>query len=67
VYAGDDEASARLKSEVVALDEECRAKEDEMRAIEEAAREHLERGSLQVQATVVDPPAEDESRSTSGA
>jgi hypothetical protein len=66
VYAGDDEAFARLKSEVVALDEECRAKEDEMRAIEEAAREHLERGSLQVQSTVVNPPAKGESRSTSG-
>jgi hypothetical protein len=65
VYAGDDEAAERLKSELTVLDEERRGKEDEMRAIEEAAREHLDRGSLQVQSTVVNPPAEEESRSTS--
>jgi hypothetical protein len=66
VYAGDDEAAERLKSELTALDEERRVKEDEMRAIGEAARAHLERGSLQGQSTVVKPPAEEESRSTSG-
>ena len=65
-YAGNDEAAERLKSELTALDDERRGKEDEMRAIEETARQHLERGSLQVQSTVVNPPAEEESRSTSG-
>lgn len=66
VYTGDDEGSERLKSELTALDEERRGKEDEMRAIEEAAREHLERGSLQVQSTEVNPPADDQGRSQSG-
>ena len=37
-----------------------------MRAIDEATREHLERGRLHVQQTVVKPPAEDESRTPSG-
>jgi len=37
-----------------------------MKAIEDAAREHLERGRLHVQPTVVKPPAEDDGRSPSG-
>ena len=66
VYAGDDEAAERVKSELTAIDDERSAKEDEMRAIDEATREHLERGRLHVQPTVVKPPAEDESRTPSG-
>jgi len=66
VYSGDGEAAERLKAELHAVDEERWAKEDEMRAIEEAAREHLAQGRLRVQPTVVKPPAEDESRSPSG-
>ena len=66
VYAGDDEATERAKSEVAAIDDDRRAKDDEMRAIDEATREHLERGRLRVQPTVVKPPAEDESRTPSG-
>ena len=66
VHAGDGDAAERVKTELIALDEERTAKEEEMRAIEEAAREHLERGRLHVQPTVVKPPAEDESRSPSG-
>jgi type IV secretory pathway VirB3-like protein len=66
VYEGDEAAAERVKAEVAALDDERRRKEDEMRAIEEAAREDLERGRRQVQPTVVKPPVEDESRSPSG-
>jgi len=66
VYAGDDEAAERVKSELVAIDDDRRAKEDEMRTIDEATREHVERGRLHVQPTVVKPPAEDESRTPSG-
>jgi type IV secretory pathway VirB3-like protein len=66
VYAGDDEVAERVKSELAAIDAERTAKEDEMRAIDEATREHLERGRLHVQQTVVKPPTEDESRTPSG-
>ena len=66
VYAGDDEAAERVKSAVAAIDDDRRAKEDEMRGIDEATREHLERGRLHVQPTVVKPPAEDESKTPSG-
>lgn len=66
VYEGDEEAAERMKAEVVVLDDERRRKEDEMRAIEEAARQDLERGRLHVQPTVIKPPVEDEGRSPSG-
>ena len=66
VYAGDDDAAERVRTELAAIDDDRRAREDEMSAIHEAAREHLERGRFQVQPTVVKPPAEDESRTPSG-
>jgi type IV secretory pathway TrbD component len=66
VYAGDDEAAARVRTELAAIDAEQHAAEDEMAEIDEATREHLERGRLHVQQTVVKPPAEDESRTPSG-
>jgi type IV secretory pathway VirB3-like protein len=66
VYAGDLEAAERVKRELAAIDGDRRAKEDEMTAIDEATREHLERGRLHIQPTVVKPPAEDESRTPSG-
>jgi len=66
VYEGDEAAAERVTAEVVALDDARRRKESEMRAIEEAARDDLERGRLHVQPTVIKPPAEDESRSRSG-
>jgi hypothetical protein len=66
VYAGDDEVAERVKSELAAIDDEQHAAEAEMAAIDEATREHLERGRLHVQQTVVKPPAEDESRTPSG-
>ena len=50
VHAGDEEAAERERD----------AREDEMRAIDEATREHLERGRMHVQATVVKPPAGDD-------
>jgi len=66
VYRDDEADAQRVKAEVVALDDERRRKESEMRAIEEAARQDLDRGRQQVQPTVIKPPAEDESRSPSG-
>jgi hypothetical protein len=66
VFDGDEEAVAGAKASLTAIDEERATKEAEMRAIENAAREHLERGRLHVQSTVIKPPAEDESRSPSG-
>ena len=66
VYEGDEAAVERVKAEVATLDDERGRKEDEMRAIEEAARQDLERGRQEVQPTVVKPPVEDESRSPSG-
>ena len=65
VYAGDDEAVERVKNELAAIDGDWRAREDEMKAINEATREHLERGRLHIQPTVVKPPAEDEGRTPS--
>jgi hypothetical protein len=66
VHSGDDEAAGRVKSDLVAIDDERRATEDEMKAIAEATREHLERDRLHIQPTVVKPPADDESRTPSG-
>jgi len=66
VYAGDDDAVERIKTELAAINDDQRAREDEMKAIDEAARAHLERGRLHIQPTVVKPPAEDESRTPSG-
>ena len=60
VHAGDEEAAERVKRELEAIDSERDAREDEMRAIDEATREHLERGRMHVQATVVKPPAGDD-------
>ena len=65
VYAGDDEAVERVKKELAAIDDDRRAGEDEMQAIGEATREHLERGRLHIQPTVVKPPSEDEGRTPS--
>ena len=65
VYAGDDEAVERVKNELAAIDDDRRAGEDEMQAIDEATREHLERGRLHIQPTVVKPPSEDEGRTPS--
>jgi len=66
VYAGDDEAVERVKTELAAIDDDRRARKGEMDAIDEATRAHLERGRLHIQPTVVKPPAEDESRTPSG-
>src|SRR4051812_31127572 len=66
VYAGDDDAAERIKTELAAIDDDSRAREDEMSAIHEATRDHLERGRMHIQPTVVKPPAEDESRTPSG-
>ena len=60
MHGGDEEAAERVKRELEAIDSERDAREDEMRAIDEATREHLERGRMHVQATVVKPPAGDD-------
>ena len=60
VYEGDDEAAKLLKDELEHLDEERRQKEGEMRAIEEAAQQRLEKGRLHVQPTVIKRPEDDE-------
>jgi len=60
VYEGDDEAAKLLKDELERLDEERRQKEGEMRAIEEAAQQRLEKGRLHVQPTVIKRPEDDE-------
>jgi hypothetical protein len=60
VYEGDDAASKRLTEQLNSLDEERQQKEGEMRAIEEAAQERLERGRLHVQPTVIKRPEDDE-------
>jgi len=60
VHGGDEKAAERVKRELEAIDSERDAREDEMRAIDEATREHLERGRMHVQATVVKPPPGDD-------
>jgi type IV secretory pathway TrbD component len=60
VYEGDEAASKQVTEQLNGLDEERQQKEGEMRAIEEAAQERLERGRLHVQPTVIKRPEDDE-------
>jgi hypothetical protein len=60
VYEGDDEAAKLLKEELKRLDEERTQKEGEMRAIEEAAQQRLEKGRLHVQSTVIKRPEDEQ-------
>jgi hypothetical protein len=57
VYEGDDEATKTSTEEIRRLDEAALGKEGEMRAIAEAAQEHIQRGRLSVQPTLIEPPA----------
>jgi hypothetical protein len=57
VYEGAEQATQELQDEIRRLDEAALAKENEMRAIAEAAQEHLQRGRLSVQPTMIEPPA----------
>lgn len=57
VYEDDDEARERLTDEIRRLDEAALEKEGEMRAIAEAAQEHIQRGRLSVQPTLIEPAA----------
>jgi hypothetical protein len=55
VYDGDDQARQNVTDEIRRLDEAALAKEGEMRAIAEAAQEHIQRGRLSVQPTMIEP------------
>lgn len=57
VYEEDDEAREKLSDEIRRLDETAKEKEDEMHAIAEAAQEHIQRGRLSVQPTLIEPAA----------
>jgi hypothetical protein len=57
VYEADDQARGTLTDEIRRLDEAALAKEDEMRVIAEAAQEHIQRGRLSVQPTMIEPPS----------
>lgn len=57
VYDADTQATKELKDEIRRLDEAALAKENEMRTIAEAAQEHIQRGRLSVQPTMIEPPA----------
>jgi hypothetical protein len=54
VYDDDGEARQKLTDEIRRLDEAATEKETEMRAIAEAAQEHIQRGRLSVQPTLIE-------------
>jgi len=60
VYEGEEEAAKLVTEELNRLDEERKQKEGEMRAIEEAAQQRLEKGRLHVQPTVIKRPEDEE-------
>lgn len=55
VYDGNEQATQEVKDEISRLDEAALAKEGEMRVIAEAAQEHIQRGRLSVQPTMIEP------------
>jgi hypothetical protein len=57
VYEGDNAATEAVTAEIRRLDEAAVEKEGQMRAIAEAAQEHIQRGRLSVQPTLIEPPA----------
>jgi hypothetical protein len=57
VYDGDDAARDSVTEEIRRLDEAALDKEGQMRAIAEAAQEHIQRGRMSVQPTMIEPPA----------
>jgi hypothetical protein len=60
VYQGEEEAAKLVTEELNRIDDERRQKEEEMRAIGEAAQQRLEKGRLHVQATVIKRPEDEE-------
>jgi type IV secretory pathway VirB3-like protein len=60
VYEDDRAAADELKQELRRIDDERETKEEEMRAIAEAAEERLRTGRLRVEQTVVRPPEDSE-------
>lgn len=57
VYESDEVARKTLTEEIRRLDETALEKEGEMRAVAEAAQEHIQRGRLSVQPTLIEPAA----------
>ena len=58
VYRGDDQATERARGELEELDRVVAAKEGEMEAVVEGARDRIERRRLEVQPTeIAEPPA----------
>jgi hypothetical protein len=57
VYDGNEQATQEVKDEISRLDEAALAKEGEMMVIAEAAQEHIQRGRLSVQPTMIEPAA----------
>jgi hypothetical protein len=55
VYEGDDAARESVTDEIRRLDEAAMEREGQMRAIAEAAQEHIQRGRLSVQPTLIEP------------
>jgi hypothetical protein len=53
VYAGDEDAAKLATEGIKQIDQERKRRKGEMREIEEAAQQRLEKGRLQVQQTVV--------------
>jgi hypothetical protein len=60
VHAGDEDAAKLVTVELTRLDDERKRKEGEMREIEEAAQQRLEKGRLRVQQTVVKRPEDEQ-------
>jgi hypothetical protein len=60
VYEGDEDAAKLVTEELNRIDEEQKEKEGEMRAIEDAAQQRLEKGRLGVQPTVIKRPEDEQ-------
>jgi len=60
VYEGDEETANRLQGELRSLDDDRRAKEQQMHAIAELAERRLQEGRLRVKPTVVMRPEDEE-------
>ena len=60
VHEGDEEAAKRVTEELRGIDEDRTQRQGEMRAVEEAAQQRLEKGRLRVQPTVIKRPEDGE-------
>jgi hypothetical protein len=60
VYAGDEDAAKLVTEGIKQIDQERQRREGEMREIEEAAQQRLEKGRLRVQQTVIKRPEDEQ-------